>query len=342
MSQISPPMRILLAGSVLFMAVWFAVLRPGGAETTEPAAPAPAPVTSGAAPQSAPGAVVAGAQAAADAAGQAATARAGEAGAATATAPGTTSGTATTPAQPGQAAVAKPDFKAAGVPAPIAEELGEKVMVMLFWNPKAADDRAVNREVKKVYRHRGDVAVHRVPIEDVSKYAAVTRGADVNQSPTVLVVDRKLSVEALVGYVDTTSIDQAVVDAFLNDGRQVDTVAYLQKLEGYCTGANRRIEGLDDITSPARFRRAVAQITPAFNRLAARVKSLKPPAQYRGMHRDLTALIRTDQSILRSVGTFARGGSVNSAAVGRQIRRHDTMSYALDLQMAAAGLTACR
>jgi len=342
MSQISPPMRIMLAGALLFLAAWMTVLRPGPVEPEAPAtSPTSAPVVNGAAPQSAPGQAAAAAQNAAGTAEQAAAARAGQA----AVAPGTAPATSAIPVAPGQAApveAPKVDFKAAGVPDAVAKDLGEKVTVLLFWNRKAADDRAVNRAVKGVFRHRGQVAIHRVPIANVSKYAAITRGADVAQSPTVLVVDRRLSVEPLVGYVDTTSIDQVVVDAFLNEGEKVDTVKYLQKLEGYCSGANRRLDSLDDITSPRRLRRAVSAMTPTLNRLFTRVRALKPPPAYRAMHKDLIALIKLDKSILARVNTFVRGGAVNSSALRRELNRHRSKSYALDLELAAAGLTACR
>ena len=46
MSQISPPLRILLVGSVLFLAAYMVFLRPGGGTDTV----APAPATTPAAP----------------------------------------------------------------------------------------------------------------------------------------------------------------------------------------------------------------------------------------------------------------------------------------------------
>ncbi|MEA2274939.1 MAG: hypothetical protein QOI98_3647, partial [Solirubrobacteraceae bacterium] len=45
-SQISPPVRILLIGAVVFLAAWFTVLRPK-AETIEPTTTTPAPKTTG-------------------------------------------------------------------------------------------------------------------------------------------------------------------------------------------------------------------------------------------------------------------------------------------------------
>src|SRR5829696_3091160 len=63
MSQISPPIRIVLAGAALFLVVWMVALRPGGEEAETPA---PAPnVQTGAPAQSAPGQAVQQAQGAA-------------------------------------------------------------------------------------------------------------------------------------------------------------------------------------------------------------------------------------------------------------------------------------
>ena len=48
-------------------------------------------------------------------------------------------------------------------------------------------------------------------IKDVARYAPITRGVNLEQSPTVVVVKGKTA-DALVGYVDSKSIDQAVSD----------------------------------------------------------------------------------------------------------------------------------
>src|SRR3954471_18879136 len=85
MSQISPPMRILLIGSVVFLAAWFAFLRPGGStDTATPPAPAP-PATVQAPPsaKSAPGKAVESATSAAKAAEAADAKSAGESAPAT-------------------------------------------------------------------------------------------------------------------------------------------------------------------------------------------------------------------------------------------------------------------
>jgi hypothetical protein len=88
--------------------------------------------------------------------------------------------------------------------------------VLLFWTPRAADDRAVRAELRGADRHEGDVVVHAAPMKRFARFQSVTRGARVEQSPTVVVVDRDRKAETLVGYVDRVSIDQAVTDALRN------------------------------------------------------------------------------------------------------------------------------
>ena len=98
---------------------------------------------------------------------------------------------------------------------PVAKAVAEKkVLVMLFWNPKAADDRAVRRELRTVgSRHRKEVVVHVADVKDISRYAPVTRGVNVEQSPSVVVVGRDRQATLLEGYSDREAISQAVYDA---------------------------------------------------------------------------------------------------------------------------------
>ena len=208
MSQISPPIRILLIGSIVFLAAWFAVLRPGGEEVVD--VPTPAPAGTSAEPTSPYGEAVQNAQGAAQSAEAAAAARAGEA-------PESSATTSASPATPeaGKAAAGE-SAKAAskGLPEPVAKAVAQKkTLVMLFWNKNALDDQAVRRELRGIDRHKGRVAVHVAPIKNVERYAPITRGVNLIQSPTVVVVDRKRTADALVGYVDRRTIDQTVSDA---------------------------------------------------------------------------------------------------------------------------------
>ena len=213
MSQISPPLRIALIAAVAFLAVWMVALRPSGEEPAAETSPAPAGnVATGAPAQSAPGTAVQSAQNAAAATEGAAAARAGEAAPATAAA-GTAAQAGSTQAAPVEAGDPKA-AKESGLPTPVLRAIAdEKVMVLLFWNPRAADDRAVRREVRALPSHRGRVFTHVANIKNVSRYASITRGVNLAQSPTTVVVDAKLGATPLVGFADRAEIDQVVSDA---------------------------------------------------------------------------------------------------------------------------------
>jgi len=220
MSQISPPLRILLIGSVVFLAAWFAFLRPGGGSDTA-SAPTPAATTvpakdPGATTHSAPGAAVQSAASAAQKTEAAQSAAMGDSAPATTTSTGTGATTAAAPSVPKAAAPGskQADAAKASLPLSVAKAMAaKKVMVLLFWNPKAADDKAVRRAVKGIGSHKGKVVVHVANVADVARYAPITRGVDVQQSPSVIVVDRKLQAELLTGYVDRQTVEQSVSDA---------------------------------------------------------------------------------------------------------------------------------
>jgi hypothetical protein len=132
--------------------------------------------------------------------------------------------TAAVPNPAGEPAVAvepgkltKKAVAAGALPIRVLRALGErKVVVLLFWSPKAAEDKAVRKALEGVDRHDGKVLAHAAHVKRIAAYGQITRGANVEQSPTVVIVDRNRKVETLVGFVDRTSIDQAVTDALRN------------------------------------------------------------------------------------------------------------------------------
>src|ERR687897_863110 len=118
------------------------------------------------------------------------------------------------PATGAQADLEPKEAAQGGLPLRVLQALGErKVVVLLFWTPKAVEDKAVRKALTNVDRHKGKVLAHATHIKRIANYQQITRGADVVQSPTTLVIDRNRKVQSLVGYVDRRSIDQAVTDA---------------------------------------------------------------------------------------------------------------------------------
>src|SRR6476661_120068 len=201
MSQISPPLRILLIGCVVFMAAWFAFLKPGGNTASTPAA-TPAATTVPAKDPNAKTSTALGhdVQKAVAAKQQTEAAQAASSGEAATPATSSTSSTGgavapTQGAKPAPAGATKSKSAADALPLPldVARAMADKkVLVMLFWNPKGADDRAVHQAIKGVGSHHGAVVVHVADVKNISRYAPITRGVDVQQSPSVVVVDRKL------------------------------------------------------------------------------------------------------------------------------------------------------
>lgn len=188
-SQVSLPMRIALGVTLAFFGIWFVALRP---KPIEPAATTTPPAAGA---QSAPGQAAQQAQQAAGASQQSAEVHEAAAGNAAATeAPGAA-------AKPTQQATAKPApavdvEKAAGenvskAAVSVLRDVSRgKVAVLLFWDRRLSDDRAVHSAVTGLSRRGGKVAVHVAPVAKLAQYEPITRGVPVVTSPTVLVIDR--------------------------------------------------------------------------------------------------------------------------------------------------------
>jgi hypothetical protein len=88
------------------------------------------------------------------------------------------------------------------------------VLVLLFWNHAATDDRAVHSALRQLNRHHGRVATAEAPIADVGQYKPITAGVSVLQSPTVIVLDtRTREARTIAGYADVRELDHAVAQA---------------------------------------------------------------------------------------------------------------------------------
>ena len=97
---------------------------------------------------------------------------------------------------------------------PLLAELKQgKVVVLLFWNTRASDDRSVHAVLREVDRHGGKVAVHSASVNRVADYTAITSGVQVLGSPTALVINSKGQAKQITGFNDARAIDQAVGDA---------------------------------------------------------------------------------------------------------------------------------
>jgi cytoskeletal protein RodZ len=233
--QISLPYRIALGALLVIGALWFTVLRPKPAATPPPTAPGVAGLAR--ATQNAKNAVAASKSSAAES--QAAANRVGQTRSATptkatagvtkspaaATSPKATTATPVVrhhrvvPRKTAPGAATKPSptlVQADGGKDPSAPLLADldhgRTLVLLFWNKKGSDDRAVRSAVKGVGRHHGKVVVKAIPASQVGDYEAITRGAQVLQSPTILVIGKDKKAHPIIGFTYTGEIDQLVGD----------------------------------------------------------------------------------------------------------------------------------
>jgi hypothetical protein len=198
--QVALPYRIALVALLLVAALWFVALRPkGGTDTTTPTANAP------------------GVTGLANDVDKAQTA------AGTNTTPTTstnTTGTTSTgaPSTPTTPAATPQSDLLTGVGAndpsrPLLEAVDKgRVAVMLFWNSNGTDDRAVRRAVLDVNRRGGKVLTRVIPISRVGRYEAITRGASIQGSPTVVVINRDGIARTIAGFTTTPEISQIVSD----------------------------------------------------------------------------------------------------------------------------------
>lgn len=352
-SQISPPMRILLAGAVVFLAVWFTLLRPK-ADSVAPATTTTAPtgnVNTGQPATSAPGKLVEKAKTAATQAEGAAKAAAGETAT---TAPATQSGsaTATKPQAKADALPTIPAATLAKLPKDVASALaGHKVVVLGVvndaskpWRPMADDDRYVRNTLTKVNRYDGQVLVKTVSLANLYTYAPLISALKVNQTPTVVVVDRKLTASVVPGYVDRLSINQAIADA--RDASVDPLIAdpFLRKANQVCAQGNVSFSRWSQPTIPGKTARLAAgkRLQVSMRAYRRAVGKLAAPAKWRGLKRQWLAELAGEQKIVDTAAASAKGSANDVAVWNAVIASWDaTDARKLDGRFNEAGLTAC-
>jgi hypothetical protein len=229
--QLSRPYIILLGVVAVLGAAWMFVLRPHSSTPT----PAPAPAATPAPHASLPGVnglahAVAKARGAVTLSQQNASQLAAKSAAASSSS-ASTAGTAASPASAGNSPsgrsvqpspASKPLTPAAGTQAAAPTDRSTevtgplqqgKVVVILFWDSRSADDQAVMHQLNDVSRANGKVVVLQATPSQVATFGAVTRGVQVLETPTTMVIDRRGRATTLTGLTDATAIQQAISDA---------------------------------------------------------------------------------------------------------------------------------
>jgi hypothetical protein len=308
MSQISPPIRIVLVAAVAFLAAWMLILRPKTEEIPPPAPAATAPAKQpGTTAQSAAGKAVQAAVNAKATAESAAKARAGETAAQTAPA----TAAAKAPAAAAAAKLGVDPAALASLPHGVRNALQARQIVVLgFFNRAALDDRQTKKQLGKVHRFHGRVYVHAASLQAVQRYQVITRGADVSQTPSIVVIDRKMKAQLLTGYVDHVRVEQAIVDAMRRSDMAVIKAPYLRKVNELCgTYASNLLvawePGIGD-TSRSTLRGYSRQI----DRFSARLSALKAPKAYRGFKSKFAGDVKTISKGFSALSAAADAKSV--------------------------------
>ena len=189
---------------MLLAAAWLTVLRPGADAPADPGPVAPVVEAVDSAEQ---------ASAASDAANAARQADP------TDPAPGavTPADPSTPSAAPGATGSVDPSLSGEGSVEVLEQLERGRAVVLLFWNGRSSDDRAVRRAVSRVDRRDGAVRVIVERLEELGSYAALTNDVRVESTPTTLVIAPDGAVQAVPGYTVTRELDQAVRDALAGE-----------------------------------------------------------------------------------------------------------------------------
>jgi hypothetical protein len=245
-SQISPPIRIVLVCAVAFLAAWMLFLRPKAPTASAPAAATPAPnVQTGAPAQSFAGKMAQRAKKAVATANGASSrvdaASGGQAQATTHSAAATevkANAPTSAPAIPAGALKALPKDVAHAVRTHKVLVLGVVATRSTGWRPAADDDVAVRAALRHVNRYDGDVFVKRVSLAQLTHYGPLFGALQLNQTPSVVVIDRNLKGTVIAGYLDRIAINQAIVDARRASTKQLITDRFLQRVNTSCARFN--------------------------------------------------------------------------------------------------------
>jgi hypothetical protein len=88
-----------------------------------------------------------------------------------------------------------------------------QVLALLFYNPLGADDQADAKEVTAIPSHHGKVFKLAIPVQDLSRYSAITDQVPITGTPTLVVIDSHHRATMLAGFADQLEMNQLVAGA---------------------------------------------------------------------------------------------------------------------------------
>ena len=201
-----------------------------------------------------------------------------------------------------------------------------------FYNNRSYDDRAVRRELSKVDRFGGQVFVDAHWIKSVGRYQAITGGIDVDQSPTVVVADRNLKAETLVGYVDHETIDQLVVDAIRATGGSLLRNPYYRKIDILCTTTEAQINALPRPAALSAVPAYLEGVRAIVGDTRTKATAIKPAKKYRRFHKNFVNYTHGNTILVGTEAGYAKTFPANGQKAMKNVA---TGAKKLDKQFVA-------
>lgn len=251
----------------------------------------------------------------------------------TATHAAAAAGTASKAATPAPGASTKPT-----VVKEIESELKEnKIVLALFWNPKASLDQFVQRQLKVVAQvSSGVVATHYAQASQVAEFGVYTQKVLINETPTILMIQPGGHTSTLVGYNDVKSITQAIAEAG-NPFAAVSEnalVQYRQSVAKACAPVEAKVRkelptAFSPNASPQQVQQSLHSLLAEEAALIATLRKLPTPAGTDGalLQKDIKAaehLFAQLRGILTRMVADAR--SRNTAALVGDIKQLSSVS----------------
>ncbi|MBE2316577.1 hypothetical protein DVA67_011365 [Solirubrobacter sp. CPCC 204708] len=302
-------MRILLIGAVVFLAAWFTILKPGGAEEEVPpvqpanAAPANAAATPAGATENTP---------VADA------------------------------AIPAEVLAKLPKDVAEAISERKTLVLGVFAEDAKEWRPMADDDRYVRNALEKTNRYDGEVFAKNISVADLSTYGPLINGLGVTQSPSVVVIDRNLKGTLLTGYVDRIAINQAIADARRDSIYPAITDEYLRAANDICERFTVRFTrwSLPTVRGHKAWKSSGLRLLKIGKAQRRAIAELPAPAEWKGFKRQWLSAV--DMDLDTGTRTVKKGLAGDIDGAWAALRTFDVDAYRkLDRRFDDIGLTAC-
>jgi hypothetical protein len=174
------------------------------------------------------------------------------------------------------------------------------------------------------------------------RYAPLVGDLQVNQTPSIVVVDGNLHGTVLAGYVDRIAINQAIADARRNSIHPLISDPYLRKLNATCTRFYTAEDRWSQPTIPGKKARvsAMDRRVALEKRYRAVVARIPAPARWRGLKQQfLTALDDFHRPLFKQLAALKTG---DLSAWAAATASYDWTSVRkLDARFNKAGVTSC-